>query len=208
VFASALEIKLVHGRWEWFNTTSYRYNNLGGSRVEDNWYELFTLTYFAQKRKSFLTAYYAFDNNLLLKVNSRHFGGLGMGIIHDKWTHTDLRVDMGLGYESTLYGGNNFENTRSLDPLRARSVFLVRIINGHNFFKGKVRIDNRIFYRQSLIEGADYYWLIKPTLSSTVAKNLSITISYEYRFENVYLSDLSPTNTVLLGGLTYRVRRE
>lgn len=208
VYAGGLDIILNKRSWEVHNTTSYRYNNFNGAQVEDNWYQLLLLSYFFKDRHIIPIAFYLFDNNLLFRVNARHMAGGGIGFIHDKWKGTFIRLDAGAGYESTLYDGTDFANTSSTNPQRNKSLAFVRLIHTHAFLEKKISFSNTMVFRQSLIEGADFYLLIRPKLSLTVLKNLSVNVNFEYRYEHVYLSTLSAANTTFLAGLTYKIQRK
>ena len=109
---------------------------------------------------------------------------------------------------SILQDGNNFENTPSTNPRREKPLAFIRLVHTHTFSNNKFSLDNLLVYRQSLIEAADYYLLIRPKVSLNLLKTLSLNLSYEYRYEHVHLSDLSPTNTIFLAGLTYTLHRK
>ncbi|MCI4671870.1 MAG: DUF481 domain-containing protein [Bacteroidia bacterium] len=205
VFASRAEITLNKSSWEIHHIGSYRFNNTNGVKIEDNWYQLLTLSYVTQSKKAFPLLFYLFDNNLLLQVNSRQMAGIGMGLIHDEWEQAYLRVDGGFGYESTLYNGTSFENTESINPRREKALFYARIIHRHDFLEGRFKFSNLLLFRQSLIEAPDFYILIRPQIGLKLFKQLSINFSYEFRYENVYLSSLSGINTILIAGLNYRL---
>ncbi|MEL7532833.1 MAG: DUF481 domain-containing protein, partial [Bacteroidota bacterium] len=201
------DIKLSNKRWEMHNIASYRFNNTNGSKIEDNWHELLTISYLTNKKRVMPIAFYLFDTNLLLRINSRHLAGAGFGFFQDKWQHTKLRLDLGIGYESTLYNGTEFINTLSPEPRRNKPLGLARLLHQHTFMEGKIRFSNQVVYRQSFSEGADYYLLVRPQLALGFFKSLSINFSYEYRYENVYLAVLSPRNTMFLAGLSYQIHK-
>jgi len=205
VFATKTEIKLSIHNWEIHNTASYRFNNTNGTRIEDNWHELLTISYLSETKRVFPLAFYLFDTNLLLRLNARNLGGVGISFYQHEWKNSTVRLDIGVGYESTLYNGTEFSNTNSTDPRRNKPLGLLRIVQQHTFFENKARFSNLVVYRQSFSEGADYYLLLRPQLGLSLLKNLSLNFSYEYRYENVYLSALSPSNTIFLAGLTYQL---
>lgn len=204
VYANKLDFRLENKHWAVHNSTSYRYNETNGQTIENNWYHLTSVSYFIKNKALFPTVFYHFDNNLMFRVNERNLFGGGLSSIK-RWAGQYIRLDVGAGYDITNYNGDEFENTTQLGAVRKRRVLILRLLNEHKLFKGKVILSNDFFYRHSLEENTDYYFWIAPKLALRVFKNLSISARYEYRLENVHLSALSNFNTTILYGLNFHL---
>lgn len=186
------------------NNLSYRFNKTGSQTIENNWYELLVLSYHTKKRL-FPTVFYHFDNNLMFRVNKRHLAGGGVSTKMKLKNHS-LRLDVGAGYDHSRYRGENFENSNLVSETRSRGVFMLRLQTEDKLFKDKLLLTTDFFYRHSFIEVSDFFVIISTRISLNLFKNISIHSSFEYRFENVYLSGLSANNSTLLFGLTYQLQ--
>ncbi len=205
VYSNGLDFRIDYGKLAIHNTLSYRYNRTSNQVIENNWYELLTLSYFTNKKQLFPTAFYHFDNNLMFRVAQRHLTGAGVSSIK-KWKSHSVRGDFGFGYDSSRYFEAQFENTELVSNTRERSVFIARLQTSNNFMQEKASLKNDFFYRHSLQERSDYFFMISSSIALKLMKRISAHVSYEYRFENVHLVGLSPYNSVLLFGLTYQTR--
>ena len=206
IYAGSLELTLTKKRWEWQNSTSYRYTRANDVQIENNWQQFITASYFIREKHVIPIAIYLFDNNLLFRVNARHLAGLGIGFLPDKWKGNIVRADVGIGFESTFYNGDTFANTDLTDAQRDKPLTFTRIRHSLDFWEGKISLSNIIVYRQSLIERSDFYVLVSPKISVSVLNGLSVNASFQYRYENVHLLNLSPVNTTFLAGLAYRFK--
>lgn len=206
VYANQLDFSFTLHHWEVHNLSSYRFNQTLGQTIENNWYQLIQVSFLPKGKKLFPTAFYHFDNNLMFRVIHRHLTGAGMSS-SQTWQGQYARMDLGLGYDYTHYDdlGALFVNSDRQGAVRNRPIFILRLIHEHKLFKEKVLLSNDLFYRHSLIEKSDYFLILRPTIAAKLHKTLSVNLSYEYRLENVHLSDLSLFNTTLLAGLTFQV---
>ncbi|HAA14559.1 MAG TPA: hypothetical protein DCE41_23890 [Cytophagales bacterium] len=197
----------VHGKhWDIHNMTNYRYTNIGGALAEDNWFHNVSVAYFPGTKKLYPSAFYTFDNSLLYRIRQRHIYGAGIGTIQEGLKNTYVRLDLGFGYENTMYTGSNFVNSDVVSSQRDKALILGRLIHKHEFLDKKITLNNRIIYRVSLREADDHFLMISPQLAYKITNNLSATASFEYRLENVYLEGLNRINTVTVFGLTYKVK--
>jgi len=207
--AGRIETDLENRKWHINNQLSYRYNNTNTRKIEDNWYDLLFLSYYIhQKPKIYVGAFYHYDNNIIFRVNRRHRYGAGIGGIWDKWKNTYLQIDIAGGYENTFFNGNEFANSDFDIAKRNNGLLLFRLINKYTLLDKKLSFSYRIFYMQSTREAADYDIWITPQLSFRLIKNLSLNLSYDYRFENVHLQELSNYNDILLFGLSYKIKQK
>ncbi len=203
VLANQAEIEFSSRRWHFSNLATYRLNKTNGFSIENDWYELATTSCYVKGEKLFPTGFYSFDNNLVFRVDSRHLGGLGLST-QKKWAHGFSRLDLGAGYESTLFNGTEFENSDLIGSKREKTLVMMRILHRHQLLKGKIIFSNMIFYRHSLKEKQDFFLRIAPSLSLKITKGLSVSANYIFRFENVHLSALSDTNSLLAFGFAYQ----
>jgi len=205
VFSPRLDVEVASKRWQLENTTNYHYNSTNGQTIEDNWFELLTLSYFVRGDKLFPMAFYNYENNLMFRVKSRHLGGLGLST-QNKWKRGFARLDLGAGYENTVFNGENFENSGLVGSQREKELFMFRVVHQHQMLGGRMAFSNVIFYRHSLKESQDFFIRMAPGATFKIAKGLSASINYIYRFEKVHLKNLSDTNTALVFGLSYKIK--
>ncbi|HMO40173.1 MAG TPA: DUF481 domain-containing protein [Saprospiraceae bacterium] len=206
VFNSNLDFKIETHRWEIHNATFYRYNQTGNTKIEDNWYQLVSLSYFINNKKFFPSGFYHYDNNLMFRVNNRHLFGAGAGTIIQRKKHF-IRLDGGFGYDKTIYNGNTFENSNRIGAIRERPLVVGRLVQEHSILNNKLLISNTVFYRHSLEETADYLVILSPKVMLKIIKHLSVNLSYEYRFEKVHLVGLEETNSLLSFGITFHASK-
>ncbi len=205
IFSPKLDLDLHSKHWSISNTTHYHFNQTNGHKIEDNWYELFILSYFVKGDKLFPTAFYNYENNLMFRVDSRHLAGLGLSS-QKKWNQNFIRMDLGAGYENANFNGAEFENSNLTSNHRDKNLLMFRLVHQYQFWANRISFSNMVFYRHSLKEGQDFFIRAAASLSFKVAKGLSTSIAYLYRFENVYLKRLSSTNTILIFGVIYKVK--
>lgn len=200
VAGGGLELKLRYGNWQLKNNTNYRYNKTNAILIENNWYDLLRLMYYPYSHeKLYFGFFYHYDNNLLYRINSRHQYGTGIGSTLDKGL-SKLSLIATIGYERSDYRGSEFVNSNRDFSIRENGLFLFRLDHGIRFPKYGVSISSRLFYFQSLAEGADYDLWINSSVRFKIWRGLSFNIIYDYRFENVHLEALSNDNDVLLFG--------
>lgn len=208
VFSAALNGDVENEKWHISNNLTYRYNITNGINIQNDWYNLFMANYFiGEQRHIFPGVFYHYDNNLIFRVNSRHRYGVGFGSIWDDWKNVYIRLDAGIGREHANFNGDMFANSDRDMPQRNSGLFLVRLINNFTLMEKKISFSYRLYYMQATKEAADYDIWILPKLSFRVVKNLSVSLSYDYRFENTHLEVLSPYNDMLLFGLTYKIKQ-
>ncbi len=205
IFSPRFDFDIHSKRWHINNITHYHFNETNKKVIEDNWYQMLTISYFVKGNKLFPTAFYNFENNLMFRVNSRHLAGLGLST-QKRWKQNFVQFDIGAGYENTLFNGTDFENSAIAGSRRDKELLMFRLVQQHQFWQNRITFSNVIFYRHSLSEGQDFFIRAAPTLSFKVAKGFSTSVSYVYRFENVYLKNLSNTNTALVFGLIYKIK--
>ncbi len=204
IFCPKLDIDLGSKRWHFTNLTHYHFNENNGRKIEDNWYQLMVISYFAKEDKLFPTAFHNYKDNLMFRVKSRHLAGLGVSM-QKRWVHSFVRLDFGAGYENTLFNGTEFKNSNIVGSQRDKELLMIRLVHQHQFWENRITFSNMVFYRHSLSEGQDFFIRAAPNLSFRVVKSLSISIAYIYRFESVYLENLSSVNTALVFGLVYKI---
>ncbi len=207
VSSNNLDATLENKKWSFHNLTTYRFNKTMNAKIENNWFEFLSASYLTKKKQLFPTFFYQFDNNLMFNIEQRHLFGGGASSIIQKKNHF-VRLDVGSGYDWTNYGNAVFVNSPIVDKLRRRPVFLLRLQNKHKLFKSKITLSNDLFYRHSFIERSDFFVFFHPKMTFTVLKNLSISLGYEYRLENVHLISLSRENGILLFGFTFKSNNE
>lgn len=201
IISAQVGVSLKSTKLEVNNSISYRFNQTNGLIFENNWNELLTFRVTPNK-KYHPVGYYHFDNNLLYRINYRHHFGLGVGT-QKKWKNHSLEADLGLGFDYTKYNGSYFENTTDTFALRQRSLAVLQINHAHSFFKNKLVIKNQLFFRSSFTDRKDFLLFVRPHLAYKIFNNILVNSTFEYRFENVHLVELSRLNTTLLFGFTY-----
>jgi len=207
VVSAALTGTVEHEKWHISNNLTYRYNITNGLNIQNDWYNLFMVNYFiGDQDRIFPGVFYHYDNNLIFRVNSRHRYGVGFGSIWDDWKNVYLRVDAAIGHENAHFNGDMFANSDRDMAQRNTGLFFLRIINNYTLLEKKLSFSYRLFYMHSTKEAADYDIWILPKLSFRLIKNLSVSLSYDYRFENTHLEVLSPYNDILVFGLTYKIK--
>ena len=85
---------------------------------------------------------------------------------------------------------------------RENGLFIFRVNNDYHLFKSRVIVKILGMYMQSFKEASDFdIWLI-PSVSFRLNNSFSFFVNYDYRFENVHLEAISPSNDILVAGLT------
>jgi hypothetical protein len=204
VLSNGFDLNLEYKSWIISNTVSYRYNKTANQLIENNWYELFSASYLLVDKLLFATLIYHFDNNLMFQVEERHLVGGGISSSVD-WKRQGIRIDLGLGYDHSRYSSGQFENTDLTSPIRSRPIFISRLLLHNRFFGDKFTLTNDLFYRHSLVEKPDYFFLLSSKISLPVFKSTLLFVNHEIRYENVHLTSISQSNSTLLFGLTIRI---
>lgn len=201
-FAFVADKHLHIGKWTFHNNLSYRYSIFNEIQIENNWYELLTISYAPNERKIWYPlAFYHFDNNLLFRVNSRHRYGVGIGSHIVETGNVFFQFGGGFGYEATIYDGDIFINSDLNDVLRQNGLLMLSLNNNYILLKGRFALKLNVFYMQSLKENTDYEIWFRPSLQYAINKHIALLINYDYRFENVYLEGLTSNNDILLFGI-------
>jgi len=193
-------------KWSISNRFSYRFNETNTLKIEDNFYDLLLIKYtFKQGNSFYAGGFYHFDNNLIFRVNHRHRFGVGPGYYWKNEKGLMFDVVGVIGYELANFGGTEFVNTDLKESQRNSPQIFASITNGFHLFKKKLKFTHDVLMMVSLNETADYDIWYRPKLSYNIAKSFSINLSYDYRFENVHLKDLSNYNDILMAGVKWQI---
>ncbi|MEL6676708.1 MAG: DUF481 domain-containing protein [Bacteroidota bacterium] len=202
VFLASTEAHFQTQQWRLYNSLSYRYSNINGLLFENNLYELLTLIFYPNQRKSwFPLAFYHYDNNLLFQVNSRHRGGVGLGSVVLRQDQVFLEAAVGIGYEATEYNGTVFINSELEEAIRENGLAIFRLNLDLSFLEKRLVLHTTLLHMHSLKESQDYELWVRPSLIYRISSHISLSVNYDYRYERVHLEGLPPANDILLYGL-------
>lgn len=184
-------------QWEFTNKVDYVFSNTNGIVVADDWFILSSTNYrFSPKSRITPYFFHEFRKNIQYKILHSHKVFLGVQMLpFEKRRNYSLYA--GLGYESTRYNGDTFENTNRINNQRNFEIAVIQMKNNLHLFDERLLLGYSLFFVQSFRLSQDYTLGLKTNLNIPLKNGISLGVNYEFRLRNIHLVDTSRINDLL-----------
>ena len=183
--------------WSLENNTSYTYSIANEILISNDWSVVSTLRYSPNTwKKVSPTLLHIYKNNLIYRIQHSQRALLGLHLT-PLTSKPEFWLFVGGGLEHTRYNGEEFNRSPLINSVRNFPLAILFLENSHVLMKDRVTFSYQLFYLQSLEEAPDWtVWLI-PDLQLHVTSAVALSVTYDYRFRNVHLTEIPGFNSQL-----------